>query len=193
MTILAPPATYTVKLSVNGRDLTQPLTVMKDPHSGGSDADIKAQIAVLFELRRDIETGASVVNEIEFVRGQIANLGQVVQDAAIKKGGEELDKKLIAVEGIFLELRLTGRGDGTRWGSKLLGKMNYLAGGLASADFKPTDQQMQVKQLIEEQLKTAQSQAGDLLSRDLSAFNEVLRKANAPIIVAHPPATMTTQ
>jgi hypothetical protein len=44
-----------------------------------------------------------------------------------------------------------------------------------------------VQKLLEDRLKTSQSQVGDLLKRDLSAFNEVLRKANGPIIVARVP------
>ena len=184
LSILAPPGTYTVKLSAGGRDLTQPLTVRKDPHSGGTETDIQAQMKVLFDLRRDLNAGAGAVNQIELVRGQIAGLAQLVQDPSIRKAGDELDRKFIAVEGTFLDLRLTGRGDGTRWGSQLLGKMNYLANELASADFKPTDQQPEVQKIIEEQLKTAQSQLSDLLNRDLSAFNDTLRKANAPTIVA---------
>ena len=39
--VLAPPGTYTVKLTIGGRDYTQPLTVRKDPHSGGTEADIR--------------------------------------------------------------------------------------------------------------------------------------------------------
>src|SRR5439155_9307081 len=53
--ILAPPGNYTVKLSVGGRELTQPLTVRKDPHSGGTEADLQAQMTMLLDLRRDLE------------------------------------------------------------------------------------------------------------------------------------------
>ena len=65
LSILAPPGSYTVKLSAGGRELTQPLTVRKDPNSGGTEADIEAQMRVLFELRQDIESAAGVVNRIE--------------------------------------------------------------------------------------------------------------------------------
>jgi photosystem II stability/assembly factor-like uncharacterized protein len=192
MSILAPPGTYTVKLSIGGRDLTQRLTVLKDPHSGGTEADIQAQMKVLFDLRRDLNTGADVVNQIELVRGQLASLNQLVQESSILQAGDELGQKLIAIEGLMLELRTTGRGDGTRWGSKLLGKINYLANGLASADFEPADQQLEVQKLIEDELKSIQSKLADLLSRDLTAFNDTLRKANAPIIVTRVPSRRST-
>ncbi len=53
----------------------------------------------------------------------------------------------------LVDLRLTGGQDGVRFGSKLIGKIDYLANGLASGDFKPTDQHLEVQKLIEGQLK----------------------------------------
>ena len=159
----------------------------KDPHSAGTEVDIQAQMTMLFDLRRDLNAGADIVNQIELVRSQIANLIQVVEDEAITEAGDELEEKLIAVEGILVELRLTGP-DGQRWGSGLLEKMNYLADrGVASTDFKPTDQQLEVQQVLEEQLATAQSQLDALLDRDLAAFNELLRTRNVSNIIAQVP------
>jgi hypothetical protein len=43
ITILVPPGTYTVKLTVDGKDYTQPLKVLKDPHSNGTEGDIQIQ------------------------------------------------------------------------------------------------------------------------------------------------------
>jgi hypothetical protein len=57
MALLAPPGTYTVKLSVDGQELSQPLIVVRDPNAGGTDADIQKQMAMLFDLRKDLESG----------------------------------------------------------------------------------------------------------------------------------------
>ncbi|MFH1572368.1 MAG: sialidase, partial [Acidobacteriota bacterium] len=110
LSILAPPGSYTVKLSAGGRELTQPLTVRKDPNSGGTEADIEAQMRVLFELRQDLESAAGVVNRIEIVRSQIEGLAGVVDDPAVRKAGEDLNQKLIDLEMNLVDLRLTGGG-----------------------------------------------------------------------------------
>jgi hypothetical protein len=52
MTVLVPPGTYTVKLSVDGQELSEPLIILKDPNAGGTDADIQKQTAMLFDLRK---------------------------------------------------------------------------------------------------------------------------------------------
>src|SRR5207247_74799 len=48
--LLAPPGTYTVKLTVEGKEYTQPLKVLKDPHSNGSEGDIQIQTRLMTSL-----------------------------------------------------------------------------------------------------------------------------------------------
>ena len=188
MTILQPPGTYTVKLSVGGRDYTQQLTVRKDPHSAGTEADIAAQYQMLLDLRKDLDAAVDAVNSAELVRSQVYNLMKIVDDNELKRAADELDKKLIAAEGNLVELRTTGRGqDGVRWGSKLVQKFGYLGNGVAGGDFKPTNQQISVHKDLQTRLKTWQGQLGDVLNRELGAFNDMLRRANLPSVVSQTP------
>ena len=185
LAILQPPGTYTVKLSVGGRDYTQHLTVLKDPHSGGTDADIAAQQQMLTAVRHSLDNAVDAVNTSELIRGQINNLKNMIQDTELKKAADELDQKLIAVEGQLVELRSTGHGqDGVRFGSKLVQKFGYLSNGLQSNDFKPTNQQLAVQKDLEDRLKGSQGQMSDVLNRDLAAFNDMLRRANLPSVVS---------
>jgi photosystem II stability/assembly factor-like uncharacterized protein len=183
LSVLMPPGTYTVKLSVGGREQTQPLVVRKDPNAGGTEADIEAQTAMLFTLRRDLNDAADAVNRIEIVRGQLDALARIVSDAEIRKAGADLNQKLIDLEMNLIDLRLTGGQDGVRYGSKLMSKISYLAGGLTSADFKPTDQQVEVQKILADQLRGHLSQLDGLLSKELGAFNDLLRKKNVANIV----------
>lgn len=47
ISILAPPANYTIRLLVGGQESRQTLEVRKDPNSGGSDAEIARQMELL--------------------------------------------------------------------------------------------------------------------------------------------------
>jgi hypothetical protein len=186
-TMLLPPGSYTVKLSAGGRELSQSLVVRKDPNSGGTDADVEAQTRMLVELRGSLNAAADTVNQIEMMRSQIEALDRLTADPAVKKAADELNQQLMAVEMNLVDLRITGGQDGVRYASKLLGKINYLTGGLSSADFKPTDQQLEAKKVIEDQLKGVQTQAEGLRTRVLSGFNDQLRNKNLPIIVVPSP------
>src|SRR5262249_7377097 len=148
---------YTVKLSVDGQELSQPLVVKKDPHSGGSEADIKAQMDMLLDLRKDLDAAAEMVNQIEIIRSQLDNVRTLLpsgaESASIKTAADELDRKLIEVEENLIQRKLTGTGqDTTRWPVRLLSKLNYLANGLGGSDFGPTMQQREVHAQFKEQL-----------------------------------------
>src|SRR4029450_868579 len=145
LSILQPPGAYSVRLNVAGKQLTQKLEVRKDPNSSGTAAEIREQTKMLTELRRDIEAAAELANQIELVRGQILGLGRVLDNAEIMNPARERGQKLADVQQNLMDLRVTGRGqDGVRFGARLLGKLNYLAGGRASAHNPPTDPQSPV-------------------------------------------------
>ncbi|HLQ45473.1 MAG TPA: hypothetical protein VK137_12130, partial [Planctomycetaceae bacterium] len=139
MTVLVPPGTYTVKLSVDGQELSQPLVVRKDPNAGGNDADVQKQTAMLFELRKDLESAADMVNQIESVRGQLENLKALLRgNADVRTAADDLDKKLTDIEDNLIQRKFTGQGQDTvRYPPKLISKINYLAGGVSSGDYPP--------------------------------------------------------
>jgi hypothetical protein len=145
---------------------------------------------MLSELRKDVDAAADVVNQIELVRGQINALRQVLEESEIMQPAMELDRKLIAIEQNLIELRATGRGqDGVRWGSQLLGKFGYLAGGLASTDFRPTNQQIEVQKVLEERLRKHQTDLDALMGKDLKVLNELMRGRGVTNIIVRKPTS----
>jgi hypothetical protein len=180
MSILLPPGTYTVKLSVAGQEFTQPLVVRKDPNSGGSEADIISQTAMMNELRKDLETGSGMVNQIEIIRSQLNKL----DSSTVKSAADDLDRKLIEVEEELVQRKLTGQGQDTvRWPPKLLTRINYLANGLSSGDFPPTKQQREVQQLLKEQMSGLRQRLDGILKTDLPGFNKLLSDNNIKTVI----------
>ena len=178
--ILLPPGNYSVKLLVAGQELSQPLIVKKDPNSGGTDADIAAQNAMMLELWKDIDTAARMINQIEVLRSQL----EKVDVPAVKSAVDGFDKKLIEIEETLIQRKLTGQGqDAVRWPPKLLTKINYLANGLASGDFGPTKQQREVQALLKQQLAEQKQRMDEVLKQDLPAFNKVLADNNVKIVI----------
>ena len=186
MTILVPPGTYTVKLSVDGQEFSQPLVVLKDPSSGGSEDSIQKQTAMLFELRRDLESAADMVNQIELIRGQLENLKSLLRNnAEVRSAADDLDKKLIDIEDNLIQRKITGQGQDTvRFPTKLISKINYLAGGVNSGDFAPNTQQVEVHAMFKAQLATLRKRLDDVVSSDVGGFNRLLRDKNIGNVIA---------
>ncbi len=188
ITVLQPPGTYTVTLSVDGAELSQPLEVLKDPHSTGTDGDIAQQVRMLTELQTDFNAAAEAINQIEWIRRQVYDIGAVLADrgdaTSVVEAGEALNAKLVEVEEILIQLRTTGTGqDGVRYPAKVIGKLRHLAGGVASADFRPTDQQREVQVVLRDLLRGAQSDLEAILGGDLAAYNEMLQQVGAGRVI----------
>jgi hypothetical protein len=66
------PGKYTVRLKVDGQTYTQPLTVVPDPHSPGSEADIQQSVQTLLRISNDITQVSDLVNRIEWLRKQLS-------------------------------------------------------------------------------------------------------------------------
>ena len=184
LSVLAAPGAYTVKLVVNGTEHTQPLTVVKDPNSGGTEGDIAQQVAALMTVRRLLEDGADAVHRIEAVRVQLESMARVLDDSTVRRAANDLQQKLVDLEMNLVDLRLTGGGqDGVRFASKLLSKLNYLANGMGGSDFKPTNQHGEVQQILGDELRGHLTRLDVVLSRDVEAFNQLLRGRNIPNVI----------
>jgi hypothetical protein len=175
-----------VKLTVDGQEVgSQPLKVMIDPNSGGSEADIAAQTAMMMALRKDLESAADMTNQIEIIRGQLASMRQVINDASVRAGADELDKKLTDIEDNLIQRKFSGQGqDTTRYPGKLIGKITYLAGGVSDGDYPPNTQQQEVKTMFETQLADLRKRLDAVVSTDVAAFNRMLRDKNMGNVIA---------
>jgi photosystem II stability/assembly factor-like uncharacterized protein len=183
LTVLQPPGGYTVKLTVGDAELTRTLEVRKDPHSGGSEADIAEQVGFLRTIKQELEVGANFVRRIEALRVQLDVLGRFTSDAEVKRSAEALGSRLVELEMNLVDLRLTGQGqDGIRFEAKLLQKLGYLAGTLSGADFQPTDQQVQVLGILRGQLRQQVQALDTLVGQELAGLNALLRAKGLGII-----------
>ena len=190
VSVLMPPGTYNLTLQVGDQEYTQELQVLKDPHSKGTEEDIRLQTEMMLELHKDMSALADSINRIEWIRRQLRDLQAVAKELAVDpeamvSNADELAGTFVTLEGNMLQLRATGTGqDFARWPVMLAGKIAYLAGAVAVADFRPVDQHREVHQLLKEKLQQYHRELDELLENELPAFNQTLEENNLPRIVA---------
>ncbi len=197
---LVEPGRYTVKLKIGTTELTQPLTVLKDPHTAGTEQDVRQQVAFGLALRTELDSAVGLVNRIEWLRKQLTDLVTQLADSstvrddsagkALAKGARDLEQKLIGVEGELFDVNLTGgREDAFRNPMKLYGRLSALMSDALEngADFAPTSQQQQVNELYQQRLGDAAQRFGQLLQQDVAQFRQQLRSAKLPDVLAGNP------
>jgi photosystem II stability/assembly factor-like uncharacterized protein len=190
ISVLMPPGTYTVKVVLDGRDVSQPqtVTVKKDPNSSGSEADIQAQTKLLMEVRDNMSLATDLINEAESIRAQLARLKDLASDddpgKALKASADNLDKTVVGVESHLFNMTATGRGqDQLRLPSQIVEKLSHLADIVSLNDFPPTEQALQVHAKLTGELGEYRDKLKQIVATDVAAFNATLRQGNLGAIV----------
>ena len=198
---LALPGRYTVRLTVDGQSFSQPLEIVKDPHSTGGDADIEKSAQLQLRIRDDISKVSDIVNAIEWMRKQLEvqqAMLRTERKADLLKTAEEFDQKMQSVEYKFLSRALTTSDDkyfiaaykvyfNLLW---LAGEVGGGAGDVAGgADYGPTDTSVSLLEMLEKEMATAEAEYRKLMQNDFPAFNRALAERGLlPLNTTAPPA-----
>ena len=151
---LAVPGKYKAVLKINEKEFIKTFEVLKDPNTAGSLKDIKQQFEFLITLRETINKNVELINKIEELRYSLQN---DYNDNPMKKSeAKKMDRRLYEIESHLFDVKLTGaREDAFRNPNKLYGRLAALGSDLTrfGADFKPTNQQVEVFELLSNRLQ----------------------------------------
>jgi photosystem II stability/assembly factor-like uncharacterized protein len=201
---VVPAGKYSARLAVDGQSFTQPLTILRDPHSPGSDADIAATVRLQVQICDEITSIADTVNQIEWMRKQLDVIEKMLhsqkkEDTGLLKPVEEMGQKMLSIE-----TRLVGReplnSDDKYYVDAyqpylnliwLNGEVGTGAGDVAGgADFAPNDTTPQLVQEISKQIAAVQTDYHNLVVKEVPAFNRVLAEHGiTPVTGGIPGAT----
>jgi hypothetical protein len=176
------PGSYTVRLTANGKTLTQPLTILRDPEIKTTNADLIASTSAQRRIRDDMNATVDMINKLEVMRKQIVDQQKAnAEKPDVDRALGDLDKKMLEVE-----LRLLTREDlnsddkyytepfkvylSLIW---LSGELGNGAGDVAGgADYTPTDASLAWLGDIEKDLAAAKAAYKQLVELDLAEFNK---------------------
>src|SRR5262249_32654600 len=96
---LAAPGEYTVKLTVNGKQLTQPLTLKMDPRVTTPPAGIAKMFEISIRSYEGIAKTRAAQAEIRKLRDQLKTLKEKAGPGATAEAIAALDQKAAGVEG----------------------------------------------------------------------------------------------
>jgi hypothetical protein len=195
---LALPGAYTVRLSVDGRSLTAPITIEPDPRVRVTDADLQAQLTFALKVRDDLSKVVALVAQVRSIRTQITQEQQAWQG--------KLPGDMTALATRILE-RCTGlesrlhnpKAEVTydilafKGGAQLYSRLSPLLASAIDGDGAPTQGLQAVYTTQAAELATLDADVQALVSTDVAALNDAARKAALPFIVTAPPATGNTK
>jgi len=173
------PGSYTVRLTVDGKNSTAPLTVKMDPRVKTPALGLQKKFKVEMRLASLVSETSEALLQGGSIREQVEKLN-AQENAPNKEGLQALEKKLTGLLG--------GQGGFFAPPSQevTLGRVNGAAGTLYQqvwqADAEPTTSQMAALATTEQDSVIVLKRWNEFKSSDLPALNRQLRESKAPEI-----------
>jgi len=189
---LAVPGTYQAKLAVAGKSYTAPLEIKADPRVQASRADLQKQFELAIQIRDRTSAALEAVNQIRALRAQLESLRKRLaanaQYKSIATAAEQLGKKMTSVEEALIQAKSKSSEDPLNYPIRLSEKLMALHSTVESADAAPTQQSYEVFQELSGKVEGQLAQWREIVSKDLAALNEMMRKENVPGLSVAPAA-----
>jgi hypothetical protein len=179
------PGTYTVRMTVTGQSYRQPLTVVKDPRSAASDADLREQFNFLMRIHEKTTQANDAVKTIRNVKAQLADRTRRMppdKSAAFAASTKSFIDRLSAIEAEIYQVKNQSGQDPLNYPIKLNNKIAALSGVVGGSDAKPTSQSYTVFSDLSGQLdRQLSAMRGSFII--LSPINASLKAQGLPPIV----------
>jgi len=172
----AAPGTYQVRMTVDGRTMTQPLIVKRHPLYEATDADLVEQFNLALQLRDKVTEANNAVIQIRAIKTQVADRLGKSPDPALKTAGDTLTKNLSAIEEEIYQVRNQSGQDPLNFPIKINNRLASLYSVITQGDGKPIGNAAPIFRDLVGELKVQTDRLGRVLAADFTAFNTNLRR-----------------
>jgi photosystem II stability/assembly factor-like uncharacterized protein len=184
---VAVPGTYRVKLSIGDWSMTQEWEWKKDPRVEASQEDLLAQFDLLIKIRDKLSEVNRGIIRLRSAKKQLQEYLEKIKDYPgadeVVKAGRAIIAHLQEVENVLIQSKSKSPQDPLNYPIRLDNKIAALAGVVASADARPTDQAValfgELSFQADEQLKRLKT----IFTAEIAAFNRRIKEAGIPAII----------
>ena len=171
----AVPGNYKVHLAVNGTSTAETFTILPDPRSESTVADMQKQFDFITDVNTTIDNAHQSIKKIRNVTEQLnAFTAQYKDDALTKELIEKaktMKEKLGEVEKALYQTQNRSGQDPLNFPIKLTNKLGHLNSLVSLDDFPPTDQDIAVKNELTAKINKELEIFDAVLSSELQEFN----------------------
>jgi photosystem II stability/assembly factor-like uncharacterized protein len=180
----APPGRYTVRLTADGREQSQPIVVKRNPmFADVSDADLRAQFALGVKVRDRVSEANEAVIRIRDIKSEADDrMKRKSDDVQLVQAGKALETNLSDVEDDIYQVKNQSGQDPLNFPIRINNRLANLNRIVNGADGRPI---ANAPVLLNEYTKILNVQLGRLqtvIDRDLKRFNDELTRAGLEAI-----------
>jgi photosystem II stability/assembly factor-like uncharacterized protein len=191
------PGTYTVQLSVNGKQLSEPMVVQRDPNSEATDQTISDEVAFGREVLGEYNRVADMINQLEWDSKQAMDFKAMLTDLGdpdhLLEETVSLETKIISLEDKLFQIHVTSASieEGISMPMKLYERMAALVEAVmhgnatgGGAGFAPTEAEIAVNKTYQQELAECQREFKQLTDKEVPAFNERVKQSHLVAAIA---------
>jgi hypothetical protein len=183
--IIAPPGSFSVRLTVGSETFEEPFELLKDPRSSAAQGDLDEQFALLVKIRDKLSEVHEAANRTRRIRGQVDAWEERAtgrpEAEAVSKAAASLKEGLSSIEGELVAMKPPPgslRGEVAR----LNGGLTKLAGVVASADWAPTKQSYEVFSEVSAKVDERLQKLQQTIDTDVAAFVKLVADSGTPAV-----------
>jgi hypothetical protein len=177
---------YQVRLTVGGKSQTAPFEVKMDPRVQTSPEDLRKQFDLMLKMSQRQDEMNKTVLAIRDLRTQLQALERRIgagdEAKSLVSTSTDLRKKISAIEEELVQVNSKASEDQANYPTMLNSKLGHLQTLVDSADTAPTAAEVAVFADLDQRLEAQLTKWREVLSKDLTALNESMRKNNVPLV-----------
>jgi hypothetical protein len=177
-----PPGRYTVRLVADGRTLSAPVTVTRNPWLTATDADLRAQYAFSRRVRDRANEANQAVIEIRRVKAQLDDRLARSKDSTLAARGATLRTDASAVEESVYQVRNQSGQDPLNFPIKVNNRLATLLAMAERGDGRPTNNMPEIFGILSTELGGYTARLAQVWKTDLAATNAELARVGLPLL-----------
>jgi hypothetical protein len=187
---VAPPGSYQVRLTADGKSATQPFAIRREPRllADVTDADLQREFQLAMQIRDTVSKANQAVILVRGIKPQIKDRMNKLDSKTgpTAKALEALEQTLTAVEVKVYQVKNQSFEDPLNFPIQLNNKIASLQWIVESADSKPTDQTYDVFKILAGRLDEQMNTLDNAVQKDLPKVNQMLQRQKVAPIDAKP-------
>ncbi|AXT57419.1 glycosyl hydrolase [Aquimarina sp. AD1] len=171
----AVPGNYKVSLNVNGKEVSQPFTILADPRAEATAQQMQQQFDFITSVNEMVDKAHQSIKKIRKINNQLKSFSKQYKDDDKTKDlvtkAKDLQKQFGEIEKALYQTKNRSGQDPLNFPIKLTNKLGHLNSLVGMGDFGPTAQDIAVKNELTKQINEQLNSFDKLISEEIKSFN----------------------
>ena len=177
-----PPGRYTARLVADGRTMTAPLPVRRNPWLTATDTDLRAQYAFSRRVRDRASAANASVIEIRRVKEQLDNRLATSKDGALATRVATLRARASAIEDVIYQVRNQSGQDPLNFPIRVNNRLANLLSMAERGDGRPTSNLPEIFGILSTELAGYEARLAQVWKTELADTNAELSRLGLPLL-----------